>query len=85
MVHETPRKIQMEQYENQGRDSGVSAYEISPCRIIVQFQDGSIYEYTDRSAGPDKIQRMHRLAETGEGLNEFINRSARKAYAAKLR
>ena len=74
----------MENYQNLGGDSNVIAYEISNNSIKVQFGDGSIYLYTYESAGANNIEQMKVLAVAGEGLNSFIMRNVRKAYAAKL-
>ena len=75
----------MEHYKNLGGDSGVVAYEIGPGSITVQFKDGSVYLYTDQSAGAASIAEMQRLAKAGQGLNSFINRVVKKGYARKLR
>lgn len=75
----------MERYKNLGGDSNVVAYEIAQGSITVQFGDGSVYLYTDQSAGSDSISEMHRLARVGHGLNSYIQRVVRKAYAQKLR
>lgn len=75
----------MERYKNLGRDSNVAAYEIGSDRISVQFNDGSVYLYTCRSAGQTDIEQMKKLAEAGRGLNGFINTRVRKAYESKVR
>ncbi|RPI95407.1 MAG: hypothetical protein EHM40_03400 [Chloroflexi bacterium] len=75
----------METYKNLGGDSNISAYEIGIESIKVQFRDGSVYLYNCQSAGQGNIEQMKRLAVAGEGLNSFIMRNVRKAYAAKLR
>lgn len=75
----------MEHYMNIDGDSGVSGYEIGIDFIRVQFSTGSIYLYTYDSAGQDKIDRMKVLARMGDGLNSFINTSARRLYARKER
>lgn len=68
-------------YANLNGDSGVYGYEIGTDYIKVQFKDGSIYTYTYLSAGRDKVEAMKVLAESGNGLNSFINKYARKLYA----
>jgi hypothetical protein len=73
----------MEHYMDIDGDSGVSGYEIGVDFIRVQFSTGSIYLYTYDSAGQDKIDRIKVLARMGDGLNSFINTSARKLYARK--
>lgn len=75
----------MEQYKNLGRDSGVVAFESGIDFIRVQFRDGSVYLYTDTSAGSDNIEHMKQLARRGKGLHSFINRKVRKAYAREER
>jgi len=75
----------MEIYKNLGGNSNVRAYEIEGESITVQFGDGSVYLYTYQSAGQDKIEQMKILAIAGRGLNSFIMRRVKKAYAAKLR
>ena len=75
----------MEQYKNLGRDSGVSAYEISDDSITGQFSDGAVYLYTYRSAASAKIEKMKCLAATGIGLNSYIKRYVNKEYESKLR
>jgi hypothetical protein len=75
----------MERYRNLGGDSGIVAYESGPDFIRVQFSDGAIYLYTYASAGAQNIEYMKQLASSGQGLNSFINRAVRKAYARKER
>lgn len=75
----------MERYKNLGGDSGVVAYEIDSDSITVQFGDGSMYLYNYQSSGRENVEQMKKLAVAGEGLNSFIMRNVRKAYAAKLR
>ena len=75
----------MEHYKNLGGDSGVVAYEIGLGSIMVQFKDGSVYLYTNQSAGAASIAEMQRLAKAGQGLNSFISRVVKKGYVRKLR
>ena len=75
----------MEKYKNSGGDSGITAYEIGVDSVTVQFSDGSVYLYNYQSAGRENIEQMKKLAAAGEGLNSYIMRNVRKAYAAKLR
>ncbi|MFY0310165.1 hypothetical protein ACFMBG_09770 [Leisingera sp. D0M16] len=74
----------METYSNFGRDSGVVAFEIGRDYILVQFSDGSIYEYTSISVGRRNLDEMARLARQGEGLNSFINRMVRQRYSRRI-
>ena len=75
----------MTRYKDLGGDSGVTSYAIGATSIEVTFKDGSVYIYTQQSAGLDNIQRMKALAVAGRGLNAFINSHVRKRYAEKLR
>ncbi|MBT8763181.1 hypothetical protein KFV02_04465 [Desulfohalobiaceae bacterium Ax17] len=75
----------MERYGDIDRDSGVVAYENGSDYIRVQFSDGSIYLYTNRSAGQKHIKEMKTLASRGDGLNAYINNHARKSYERKER
>lgn len=74
----------MERYKNLSGNSGVVAYAIVDDGILVQFEDGAIYLYTDQSAGRSRIQEMQALAAAGRGLSSYISRHVREAYAAKL-
>ncbi len=75
----------MERYKNLSGDSGVVQYQLSEGAILVQFTDGSLYEYTDESAGGNEIATMHRLAVAGRGLSSFISTTVRKNYSRKIR
>lgn len=75
----------MENYKNLGGDSNVAAYEIGSDSIKVQFRDGSLYTYTNQSAGQSNIEQMKSLAIVGQGLNSFINSVVKKSYASKSR
>lgn len=72
-------------YNNIDGDSGVSAYEYGADYIRVQFSTRSVYLYTYNSAGAQNIEHMKMLAQNGEGLNAFINKTVRKLYARKER
>jgi hypothetical protein len=75
----------MQNYKDLGGDSGVTGFEIAQDSINVQFRDGSVYRYTNASAGSGAIQTMKELATGGEGLNAYINTSVKKAYDARLK
>ena len=70
----------MERYENFDGDSGVVFYEIGQDFLKVKFKSGPIYVYTTKSVGVDNLAKMKRLATSGRGLNEFINKNVRKDY-----
>lgn len=73
----------MQVYRDIDGDSGVAAYEIGPDFIRVVFTTGAIYLYTYASAGRQNIESMKQLAASGDGLNAYINRWVRKAYARR--
>lgn len=73
----------MTPYKNLGGDSGVTFYETYSDSIVVKFRDNSTYTYTHSSAGREAVEHMKILAATGRGLNAFINRWVKKAYASK--
>jgi hypothetical protein len=75
----------MERYMNLGGDSGVFGYVLGDGSIKVQFKDGSVYEYTNASAGAAAIVTMHRLATAGQGLNSYISTTVRNSYSRKIR
>jgi hypothetical protein len=85
VVHNSRGEVNMERYANLGGNSGIVGYEIGDDFVRVQFSGGSIYLYTYSSAGSNNIEQMKKLARNGQGLNAFINRNVRKAYARKER
>lgn len=74
----------MDRYKNLSGDSGIVQYQLSEGVILVQFSDGSLYEYTNDSAGGNAIAKMHRLAVAGRGLNRFISTTVSKKYSRKI-
>lgn len=75
----------MRTYADVDGDSGVAAYEAGADYIRVRFEDGSVYVYTDESAGASNIEQMKELAAAGDGLNAFINTNVKHSYASKSR
>jgi hypothetical protein len=75
----------MQRYKTSNPDTGVIAYETGKDSISIKFRDGSIYLYTNKSAGPAAIAEMKMLAENGEGLTTYINQHVRDHYATKLK
>ncbi|ENX07768.1 hypothetical protein [Acinetobacter courvalinii] len=71
----------MEKYLDLDGDSGVVAYEIGETYIKVKFNGTyKIYTYSYRSAGANRVEDMKRLARSGDGLNSYIMRYAKKLY-----
>ena len=75
----------MTRYANLGGDSGIASYDLGAGNIVVHFQGGSAYRYTNASAGTGNIAEMRRLASAGRGLNSFINTQVKYGYESKLR
>ncbi len=74
----------MKKYRDIDGNSGVDAYSFDDESITVKFKNGGIYLYTYDSTGIENIEEMKELAESGDGLNAFINRYVRSRYASKL-
>lgn len=71
----------MERYRNSGGDSGVSAYEIGNDYITVKFSATiRTYTYSYRKAGITHVENMKKLAQSGNGLNTYINRYVKNLY-----
>ena len=71
----------MERYRNSGGNSGVSSYEIGSEYIKVIFGGNlKIYTYSYRKAGRVHVEAMKRLAQSGRGLNSYINRNVKNLY-----
>lgn len=75
----------MKAYDNLGGNSGVVAYDYDSEVIKVQFDDGWIYEYEASTIGATDFQQMISLADSGHGLNSYINRHIRKGFSNKYR
>lgn len=73
----------MQKYRNLSGDSGVLQFSLMPDGIVVEFQDGQKYYYSNGSAGVSNVSEMKRLAVKGSGLNSFINKYVRKKYERK--
>ena len=74
----------MKTYKDVDGDSGVAAYESGLDWICVQFKTGTVYEYTCSSTGQHNIETMKRLADSGDGLNSFINTHVKKLYSRRI-
>jgi len=70
----------MERYLNRGGDSGITSYQIEDSRIIVCFKGGRDYSYSHSRAGQTHVENMKRLALSGSGLNEYINKYVKDLY-----
>jgi len=75
----------MQPYRDLTGTSGVKAFELSPRSIVVEFQDGARYEYTEEITGIAKVRAMRQLALAGQGLSTYISQQVRERYAHKIR
>ena len=75
----------MQTYRDINGDSGVSAYDFGDDWIIVQFKRGGTYEYRAAKIGYTHISTMKRLADSGDGLNAYINthKDVKLGYSSK--
>jgi hypothetical protein len=64
-------QINMQQYKTANHNTGVVAYETGKDSISIKFKDGSVYVYTNKSAGVAAISEMKILAKKGEGVNDL--------------
>ncbi len=75
----------MTPYKDTNRDSGIEAYEYGDDWITVKFDAGSHrhYKYQASKIGQAHIDRMKKLADSGNGLNSYINthRDVQKGYS----
>jgi hypothetical protein len=71
----------MKTYKNAGASSTVSSYEFVRDAVVLEFADGTKAVYTPESAGPNNIERMKVLAETGKGLGTFLSGTIKVAPA----
>jgi len=72
----------MRHYIDSDSDSNINAYDYGEDFIVVEFKDGSKYEYTYDSAGSYMVEQMKGLADRGDGLNSFIS-THKPRYARK--
>jgi archaellin len=63
----------MESYLN--RNSGVESFDIGDDYIKVKFKNTQkIYTYSYEQAGINHVEKMKKLARSGNGLNRYINK-----------
>lgn len=65
----------MQTYKNLGGNSSVTGYEPIPGGIHVQFKHSAVYEYRAENLGDEVVRQMVALAERGQGLGSYINRT----------
>ena len=67
-------------YKNKSGNSSVVGYKINSDSIEISF-GSAIYRYNNNSAGHSIIETMKQLAQSGRGLNSFINSVKPKYYS----
>ena len=72
-------------YQDLSRKSGIAGYKTGPDYITVYFDSGMVYTYSYASARAYHVGRMKVLADQGFGLNSYINKNTKYAYAHKHR
>lgn len=72
-------------YQEESDDSGIAAYALSPRSITIAFKHGGTYLYTHAIPGRHHVEKMKKLALSGDGLNTYINQHVRDHYESKLR
>jgi hypothetical protein len=79
------KEFKMKAYQGINGDSGVSAYDHEDDWIRVQFKHNGTYEYRAYKIGSAHISTMKHLADSGNGLNAYINTNpdVRKGYSSK--
>jgi len=72
----------MKPYLNLGGDSGIDSYEYDSNTITVVFTKGGPYRYSLSGVGSAHLAEMKQLADSGTGLNAYINMhpEVRKGY-----
>ena len=75
----------MHRYGDLSCHSGVTAYEVLPDGIKVQFSHGPVYLYTYASAGQEGIDKMKEAALAGHGLATYISHNVRGRFAERLK
>ena len=75
----------MKRYKDIAGNSGVTAYDITPESISVEFNHDAVYRYTYTSAGKRNIEKMKQLADEGKGLSTYISQHVKDKYESQLK
>ena len=75
----------METYSDAHGNSGIRAFEIRVDSILIRFEDGHEYLYSNERPGRVHVEKMKRLAHEGQGLNTYINQHVRKRFAKQVK
>ena len=75
----------MQPYGGHHKKHGVQAYEIGPESIDIEFGSGWVYRISYHKPGPNRVEHMKQLAESGQGLTTFINKHVRNRFESRRR
>lgn len=75
----------MTPYLNRDSRSDIRAYKTVPDGLIVLYDNGWCYLFTEKSVGGDRLRDMIRMAESGQGLSTYILNSVVRRYEGKWR
>jgi hypothetical protein len=75
----------MRQYGGQPKRHGVTGYELGPDSIDVAFTSGWVYRFSYQKPGPNRVERMKALAESGHGLSTFISKHVKNRFESRRR
>lgn len=64
----------MKPYRDSDNNSNIEAYEYGDDWITIRFKGNSEYEYTGNGVSFYVLNQMKHLADSGDGLNAFINK-----------
>lgn len=70
----------MERYLNKSGNSPITYYQIENDKIIVWFNGGKSYSYSNNKAGRYHVEQMKILAKQGRGLSAYINQNVKYQY-----
>jgi hypothetical protein len=71
----------MQLYQNLNDTSGVHSFEIGSNYILVKFSGSArVYKYSYLKAGREHVEQMKLLAQSGQGLNGYIDRNTKYLY-----
>jgi len=75
----------LKRYADIEGNSGVAAYECGPDWIDVVFKNSdSVYRYSYASTGKAHVERMKKLADSGDGLSAYISTNINVRYESKF-
>jgi hypothetical protein len=65
-------------YPNHAANSStILSFETGPDFIKIEFKTGLIYKFSHRTAGKTHVSKMKELAESGQGLSNYIRTNMR--------